>query len=155
MSAPRPEGDEPPVGAGPAGERPATDTSARRRSAAAWRVITWAAGLFLLGAGLFAFLAPAAFFDAAASFEPYNAHLIRDIGAFQIGLGAVLLLALSIDDAPIVALGGVGLGSLVHTMGHVLDRDLGGVPARDIPFFIALTALLLGAAALRRRETSR
>jgi hypothetical protein len=30
-----------------------------------------------------------------------NEHFIRGIGAFQIGLGAVLLLTLSIDDGPI------------------------------------------------------
>jgi hypothetical protein len=36
---------------------------------------------------------PRSFFTALAAFEPYNQHFIQDIGAFQIGLGAVLLLA--------------------------------------------------------------
>jgi hypothetical protein len=38
-------------------------------------------------------VAPEAFFEAVATFEPLNAHLIRDVGACMVGLGAVLLLA--------------------------------------------------------------
>lgn len=104
------------------------------------------AGIFFAAAGIAAFLAPAAFFEAAAAFEPYNPHLIRDIGAFQIGLGVVLLLSVWFRDALIVALGGVGAGSLVHSVGHVLDRHLGGTPMVDIPVFGALSVLLLAAA---------
>ncbi|MEX0658751.1 MAG: hypothetical protein WD080_06415 [Egibacteraceae bacterium] len=109
------------------------------------------AGVFFAAAGLVAFLAPAAFFEAAAAFEPYNAHFLRDIGAFQVGLGAALLLAVWIRDGLVVALGGVGIGSLLHAIGHGLDRHLGGTPAIDIPFFGALSVLLLALAALRWR----
>lgn len=104
------------------------------------------AGVFFAAAGIAAFVAPAAFFEAAAAFEPYNAHLIRDIGAFQVGLGVVLLLSVWFRDGLVVALGGVGVGSLVHAVGHVLDRHLGGTPTVDIPVFGALSVLLLAAA---------
>jgi hypothetical protein len=43
--------------------------------------------------GAWAFADPESFFDEVATFEPYNQHLIQDVGAFQIGLGAVLLIA--------------------------------------------------------------
>ncbi|HVM13518.1 MAG TPA: hypothetical protein VM287_04220, partial [Egibacteraceae bacterium] len=71
---------------------------------------------------------------------------------FQIGLGLVLLLSVWISDGLVVALGGVGLGSLVHAVGRVLDRHLGGTPAVDIPFFMALSLLLIATALLRCRS---
>lgn len=135
-----------------------TDTTTARSGASAGktalfpRVVAGAAGAFFAAAGMAAFLAPAAFFEAAAAFEPYNAHLIRDIGAFQLGLGMVLLLSVWLRDALVVTLVGVGVGSLVHSVGHVLDRHLGGTPMVDIPFLAALSVLLLAAALLRWRS---
>jgi hypothetical protein len=101
--------------------------------------------------GLWAFAAPQSFFDQLATFEPYNPHLIRDIGAFQIGLGAVLVLVAFLPNPQAGALLGVGLGGAFHAVGHVIDRDLGGSPGTDIPTFSLLAALLLwaGIAALR------
>lgn len=119
------------------------------------RAVAVAAGAFFVVAGLAAFIVPAAFFEAAATFEPYNEHFVRDIGAFQLGLGMVLLLSAWVEDALVVALGGVGIGSLVHSGGHVLDRDLGGDPAVDIPFFAALSIVLVIAAWMRWRSIRR
>ena len=63
--------------------------------------------------------------EQAATFEPYNAHLIRDIGAFQLGLGAVsLLLATRLRDTLLAALTDVAIGAIAHTAAHILDRDL-------------------------------
>ena len=50
-------------------------------------------GVSLVAFGVWAMVGPRSFFDTLATFDPYNQHLIQDIGAFQIGLGAVLLLA--------------------------------------------------------------
>jgi hypothetical protein len=90
---------------------------------------------------------PESFFEAAATFEPFNAHLLRDVGAFMVGLGAVLLLAAArpAAEALAVTLFGVGAGSLAHTASHVVDRDLGGTPAVDIPFWTLLSLVLLWA----------
>jgi hypothetical protein len=100
-------------------------------------------------------IAPRSFFDAAAPFEPYNQHFVQDIGAFQIGLGAVLLLATISAGADALAVGllGVGAGSAAHTLSHLVGLDLGGTPARDIPLFTVLTLLLVGAGLLRWRES--
>lgn len=38
-------------------------------------------------------ISPQGFFETMADFEPYNAHLLQDVGAFQLGLGATLILA--------------------------------------------------------------
>ena len=82
-------------------------------------------------------------------------HLIRDIGTFQLGLGAVLLLASRLRDTLLVALTGVAIGATAHTAAHIIDRDLGGQPALDIPAFGLITILLIAAAAARHRTLHR
>jgi hypothetical protein len=122
------------------------------------RIVAGLAGAFFLGSGLWAMVTPLSFFDAAATFEPFNAHLLRDVGAFMVGLGAVLLLAAARPavDALAVTLCGVGIGALAHTVSHVIDRDHGGTPAVDIPFWAVLSFVLLwaGAASWRRTRTA-
>lgn len=110
---------------------------------------------FLL-AGVWAMAAPESFFEQLARFEPYNQHFIQDIGAFQIGLGIVLLIAAirPRTDGLTVALLGAGSGAAAHAVSHLIGRDLGGKPATDIPFFIAIALLLLVAGVLRGRSAS-
>lgn len=79
-------------------------------------------------------LALGSLFKVAATFDPYNQHSIQDIGAFQIGLGAVLLLAAAFPrEGLAVALFGVGFGSGAHVISHIVGRDLGGTPIPDRP----------------------
>jgi hypothetical protein len=111
-------------------------------------------GVFLTAFGLWALLAPRSFFDSVAEFEPYNRHFIHDIGAFQIGLGAVLLLAVLTRDVFVTALGGVGIGAAVHALSHMIDHDLGGNPESDIPLFVVVAVVLLAAAAMAWRHRS-
>ncbi len=120
------------------------------------RIVALLAGLFFLGLGLWAMASPGTFFDTLATFDPYNEHFVQDIGAFQIGLGVVLLIpaALGRADGLTVALLGVGLGSAAHTVSHLLGTDLGGTPQVDIPFFAIVTALLLVGGILRWRQVS-
>lgn len=119
------------------------------------RAIAAIAGLSFIAFGLMAMAAPKSFFTSLASFPPYNQHFIQDIGAFQLGLGAVLLLALSKRfDTLATALLGVGLGSAAHTLAHAIGTDLGGEPARDIATFALLTALILYAGWVQTKNTS-
>lgn len=103
-------------------------------------------GVTLVAFGAWAFFSPRSFYDTLAVFPPYNRHFIHDVGAFQIGLGAVLLLTRYGKDALFVALAGVSIGSAVHVVSHVLDRDIGGNPESDIPMLTVLTLLLIGGA---------
>src|SRR2546428_13779778 len=90
-------------------------------------MVAVAAGVFMLAFGLWAFFDPQSFYDQIALFSPYNEHLLHDVGAFQVGLGATLLLALVWkSDALLVALAGVGVGAVLHFIAHVEDTDLGG-----------------------------
>jgi hypothetical protein len=113
------------------------------------RVVAIGVGSTFVLFGAWAFFAPRSFFDALATFEPYNAHFIHDLGAFQIGLGAVLLFGAFARDALLTALAGVAVGGTFHLLAHIVDRDLGGTPATDIPFFAVLVALLIAAAGAR------
>lgn len=121
------------------------------------RLMGWIGGLFFLLLGLFAMAAPRAFFDTVATFEPYNQHFLQDLGAFQVGLGAVLLLALlpGWRDALAVVLVGVGIGSAAHVVAHVVGVGLGGTPALDIPSLSVLAVALLAAGVARRRDVAR
>ena len=120
------------------------------------RVVAGVGAAFFVGSGLWAMVDPRSFFDAVATFDPYNQHLIQDIGAFQIGLGAVLALAVAFERAGALAVGlvGVGVGSAAHVVSHAVGTDLGGTPETDIPFFAVMTALLLAAGLLDRRSRS-
>jgi hypothetical protein len=97
----------------------------------------------MLGVGLWALMAPRSF-AGGISFPPYNEHLIHDAGAFQIGIGAALLLSLLLSDALTVALGGFLVGGTVHVFNHAVDSHLGG-HASD-PWWLAAQVLLAAAA---------
>jgi hypothetical protein len=126
-----------------------------RRSWPWW--VAAVSGLGFLALGVWAMADPESFFDRVATFEPYNQHLVQDVGAFQIGLGVVLLLAVqrADPDALAVALLGVGIGSAAHVVSHVIGHDLGGTPETDIPVFTAATVLLLAAGVAQWSRTDR
>jgi hypothetical protein len=98
------------------------------------RVLVGICAAFLLGSGLFALLAPEAFFQLVAIYPPYNRHFIHDIGAFMLGLGAGLALALVLSDALLVALGATAVGAVAHFASHLVDRELGGLPTDPVTF---------------------
>ena len=127
----------------------------RASTMARWlpRLVAIVGGVSFVALGLWAMIGPRSFFDAVATFEPYNRHFLQDIGAFQVGLGAVLLFAVVPGrvDALAVALFGVGVGAALHAVSHSVGRDLGGTPETDIPVFAALALLLLAAGGVRWR----
>src|SRR5687767_8547318 len=104
------------------------------------------AGVFLVF-GLWPFFDPESFFDDAAEFNPYNEHFLHDIGAFQVGIGATLAIALwRRTDAIFVALAGAGIGSAFHAAAHLRDHNLGGKDTDAFVFGIVAVLLLAGAA---------
>lgn len=130
-----------------------TGATAVDRSWTWWVAVLGGAGFLLFG--LWALLAPQSFFDQLATFEPYNRHFVHDIGAFQLGLGAVLLLPTLFAprvDAVTAALVGVGIGAVAHVVSHLLDIGEGGTPATDIPTFTLLAGVLLVAGIARMRD---
>lgn len=114
------------------------------------RLVAVAVGLFFVALGLWAFFDPRSFYDQLATFPPYNRHFLHDVGAFQIGIGATLLLAAGWRDALGVALGGAAIGGAIHTAAHVIDSDRGGKDTD--PYLLGLLALILAVGAFARRR---
>lgn len=112
------------------------------------RLIAAAVGLLLVALGAWAMADPQSFFEQLADFPPYNEHLFHDVGAFQIGIGATLLLAFYVRDSLLLALEGAGIGAVLHAVSHIIDRDLGG--RTTDPWALSLLALVIVAGALLR-----
>jgi hypothetical protein len=98
----------------------------------------------MLGLGAWAFFAPESF-ARFIDYAPYNRHLLHDAGAFQLGIGVSVLLALFWADSLVVALTGFAVASGLHTVSHAIDRQLGGhdsdVPALGLLTLVALVAI--------------
>jgi PPOX class probable F420-dependent enzyme len=108
-----------------------------------------ALGLSTLVVGVWALARPDSFSEFV-NFPPHQ-HFVHDVGAFQLGLGATLLLALIWADAAAVGLAGYLVGGVAHTASHVADADLGGSPTQT--GVIGLLSLLAAAAlVIRWRE---
>jgi hypothetical protein len=115
------------------------------------RLIAIAVGVLMIGLGAWALVDPQSFYEQIAAFPPYNKHLFHDVGAFQVGIGSALVLAVFIGDALLLALAAGAIGSILHAVSHVIDRDLGG--RTTDPWGLGLLALILVAGALiRARE---
>ena len=99
-------------------------------------------GLFMLAFGIWAFFAPVSFAEFVAF--PCNRHLLHDVGAFQIGIGATALLALLWADSIMVVLAGYVVGSSFHLASHIVDRHLGGHGYDPLVLGILLVIGLVG-----------
>jgi hypothetical protein len=113
------------------------------RNYALYAIAGAAAATFLIF-GLWPFFDSLSFYEDVADFPPYNAHFLHDVGAFQIGLGAVLVCALIWPrDALLVALLGTGVAAAFHFAAHVQDE--GGDAGQTVSLGL-LAVLLLGGA---------
>jgi hypothetical protein len=109
-----------------------------------------ALGLVELSWGGWAYFAPAGFFADfpgfghrwTAAYPPYNQHLIADLGATFLTIGALLVLAAVLDDARITAvvLAGAMLFNLLHLAFHATHECT--MSGADYP--LSLLALLFG-----------
>lgn len=108
-------------------------------------VVALIAGAVMLAAGIWSLGWPRSFADAVSF--PYNEHFLHDLGAFQIGIGITLLLAVVWSDALATALAAFLVANTVHVVNHVVDRDLGGsagqTSALAVGSVVVAVALLL------------
>jgi hypothetical protein len=106
------------------------------------KVVAAVVGAFYLITGAWAFLVPTNFFSAVATFAPLNVHLLHDIGAFQIGLGLALTVAVALRAPLRVPLIAVLGASVVHVIAHVEDVHLGGHLTTDLPVLLLICVAL-------------
>jgi hypothetical protein len=128
-----------------------TTAAARRLGQPYVTAILALTGAGMLAAGIWAWAAPRSFARFVAF--PYHEHFLHDLGAFQFGIGATLLLALVWRDAPTVALAGFLAANTLHAVSHAMDLDLGG-RASD-PHAIGAVSLLVAAALVLRMRHRR
>jgi PPOX class probable F420-dependent enzyme len=106
-------------------------------------------GLISAGLGVWCLIDPYSF--AKAVDFPAHEHFLHDIGAFQVGLGVTLLLALIWSDALATALAGYIVANTIHTANHIVDLDLGGSAAQAWALG-AVSVVLVIAFVLRLRQ---
>ena len=116
------------------------------------RGAAWILAAFWLGVGVWALLGPHSFYEEIATFEPYNRHFLHDAGAFSIGLGAVLVLALVRWSALGAALGGVAVAAVLHEASHIVDTELGGRDSDLVLLGLLALVAVVGAWATRGRR---
>ena len=123
-----------------------------------------------LSVGIWALLAPRSFYDDfpaagrgwVSAFGPYNEHLVRDVGALNLALGVLLVLAAILLDRWLVraALAAWLVYALPHLTFHVTELD--ALPPLDnllnvisLGLAVLLPLVLLGwtVAGRRPRET--
>jgi PPOX class probable F420-dependent enzyme len=113
-------------------------------------IVTALTGLGMAITGVWCLVAPRSFAERVDF--PYHEHFLHDLGAFQLGIGGTLLLALIWGDALATALAGFVLANTVHTVNHVVDLHLGGSPSQawllGVASVAAAVALVLRLAAL-------
>lgn len=115
------------------------------------RVIAAVGALFFIVTGVWALVDPQSFYENLAEWPPYNEHFLHDVGAFQIGLGAVLAIALWARDGLFVALAGVSVGAIAHAVSHFIDQGEGGKDT-DVGFMTVLAIVLVAGAVIRYRQ---
>lgn len=111
--------------------------------------VTAVVGLVTGGIGIWCLIDPDSFADAVG-FAAHR-HILHDVGAFQLGLGVILLLALFWSDALAAALAGFIVANTVHTVNHAIDLDLGGSVAQAWVLG-AVSVALVAAFVLRLRQ---
>jgi PPOX class probable F420-dependent enzyme len=108
--------------------------------------ITLLAAASSLIAGVWALFWPDSFAEAVRF--PEHTHFLHDVGAFQIGIGLTLALAVLWRDALAVVLTGFLVGNTIHAANHAVDLDLGG---RDSdPWLLGLLSVVVAVALVRR-----
>jgi hypothetical protein len=111
------------------------------------------AALSMLTMGVWAWFDPAGF--AAWANWPNHIHFLHDAGAFQMGIGLMMLWALLWRDAIAVVLAGFVFTNTFHALNHAMDLHMGG-KASDPWLLLALSAvgavgLVIRLRVLRRR----
>lgn len=114
------------------------------------------AALSVLATGVWAWFDPAGF--AAWANWPNHIHFLHDAGAFQMGIGLMLLWALLWRDAIAVVLAGFVFTNTFHALNHAIDLHMGG-NASDPWALLAVSAvgavgLVIRLRVLRRRPVA-
>jgi PPOX class probable F420-dependent enzyme len=119
------------------------------RSRLMTRLVLMVTGGLMLADGVWALAAPRSFAEFVGF--PYSEHFLHDAGAFQVGIGMMLLLAAAWTDAAAVTLAGFLVANTVHTVNHIVDLGMGG-HSRDAWALGLISVVTLAALVGRMRQ---
>jgi peptidoglycan/LPS O-acetylase OafA/YrhL len=78
-------------------------------------------GVTQVATGVLAFVAPGAFYDLAAGYPPENHHFLRDLGSWNVALGAIALYGARRREWHVALLGFLAVQYILHTISHIVD----------------------------------
>ena len=110
-------------------------------------------GVTQLATGAMAFFAPGTFYDLVAAYPPQNDHFLKDLGSWNVALGAIALYGARRPEWRTPLLGFLALQYVFHSVSHVIDVNESD-PAWQGPFALVtqgLGAVVLTALFLRER----
>ena len=115
------------------------------------------AGLSQLLLGAWAFLSPETFYDAIASYPPQNDHFLKDVGSWQVALGAAAVIASRTPSWHVGMLAVLAVQYGLHAVSHAIDLDEAESDAASAATLVALVAaaVLFGALFFRERGRAR
>jgi hypothetical protein len=93
--------------------------------------------------GIWAIVDPSSFYDRIATWPPYNEHLTRDAGAFQVWIGVSLAAVLFGTKGIHAVLAGGASAAVLHVASHVGDYGDGGRSSNSYVLGIVAFVLVL------------
>ena len=87
------------------------------------RAVLLVVGVSQLAVGVLAFFAPGAFYDLVAAYPPENHHFLKDIGSWNVALGAIAIYGAGRPDWQVPLLGFLALQYGLHTISHIVDLN--------------------------------
>jgi hypothetical protein len=117
------------------------------------QIVVAIGGILHLLVGLAMLLAPMWFFTTIGTFPPFNRHYTGDMGAFQLALGAGLLVAARAPARQRLLIAVAAGGNLLHMLNHAYDALIGRATLSywltdTGPMLVLTLALLLVSAGL-------
>lgn len=96
---------------------------------------------------------PEWFYNNIGNHPPYNRHYVGDLGAFQLGLAAGLIVAAWNPARNRVLIGAAAIAGIVHTLNHGYDMLLGEESLGTVLQLAVLAAVLIVTYALSAERT--
>ena len=110
-------------------------------------------GITQLIVGTWTFVSPGSFYDVVATYPPENDHFLKDIGSWNVALGAIALYGARRRDWHVPLLGFLALQYVLHTIAHIVDAGDADPASHDVVALVTqgLGAVVLTALFLRER----
>lgn len=133
----------------------ATSASTGARTAAGTDLVAavlLATGAAALLTGVWAFLSPGSFYDVIATYPPRNDHFLRDVGSFNVALGAAAVYGARRAAWRAPMLGILAVQYALHTISHLINVDDADPKGLGVGTFVLLLAVTIALAALFAKE---